>query len=152
MNNAQTGSWARRLAAVGKDYGGLPKHSARRAQSSGPRDGFNTETEALLSGLVMMGTLPAPTANTLFVLTYPSTTTITDFADRPNCVLGSDGKGTLGGYHWEAQAGASKFAFAVLPTCSVSNEADIYLEVSASHVKELVEAMGRVLAAGNKPA
>ena len=68
---------------------------------------------------------PTPDANTLIVLYYPSTTTVT--------LQGATSCQTFGGYHNSAQVGSQQIAYAVVPRCT-----GITTTGAASH--ELIEA------------
>jgi hypothetical protein len=75
---------------------------------------------------VTAGTFPQPDANTLYVIFYPASTSITLF--------GTSSCQQFGGYHNEGQlANGQPFAYAILPRCSDINE----LSAATSH--ELVE-------------
>lgn len=132
-----TSAW---LETVGEDYGvGAGSYAGNVVlDMAAPASATDADTRALITAKIEDGTLPAPTSDTVYVLYYPTSTSVTNFAGRTSCPLGVDGAPTVGGYHWEAVTGTTRFAYAVLPTCSITSDALVYLEVSSSH--ELIEA------------
>jgi hypothetical protein len=85
--------------------------------------------KTFIDGYITNKTLPAPTANTLYMIYFPSTTTVT-LDGAQSCMQ-------FGGYHNAATASSNgvTYAYAIMPRCS----SDIgELTLSASH--ELIEA------------
>jgi hypothetical protein len=123
------------LPAVGAEYGiGAATASAVVLTSdAAPASASDATTRALLDARVADGTLPTPGANTLFVLYYPPSTTVTGFDGGPIC------NGVLGGYHWEGSIGGRNTPYAVVPVCSTGAQAVFYAEAAAGH--EIVEAV-----------
>jgi hypothetical protein len=81
-----------------------------------------------LSQEITAGTLPAPDANTIYAIFYPSSTTIT--------LQGATSCQTFGGYHNDGiAADGTPLIYAVLPRCSAQIES---LTAAASH--EFIEA------------
>jgi hypothetical protein len=85
--------------------------------------------KSFIDGYITNKTLPAPTANTLYMIYFPSTTMIT--------LDGAQSCNQFGGYHNAATATSNgvTYAYAIIPRCS-SDLSELTL--SASH--ELIEA------------
>jgi hypothetical protein len=85
--------------------------------------------KSFIDGNITSKAFPAPTANTLYMIYFPSTTTVT-LDGAQSCMQ-------FGGYHnaTTATSNGVTFAYAVIPRCS-SDEGELTL--SASH--ELIEA------------
>jgi hypothetical protein len=82
-------SW---LAAVGADYGvGLGAVVGSAVIDGGPSTITDPEIAELLNGLILDGGVPAPTADTVYVVTFPMSTSIV--------VDGTTSCHGIGGYH-----------------------------------------------------
>ena len=94
----------------------------------------NTSSSAIDSDIAAQidsGAYPPPDGNTLYLLFFPSTTTITD----PQ--LGQACQG-YGAYHTQTNSAAGNVAYAVIPTCTGQGPVIDVTTGSASH--EMVEA------------
>jgi hypothetical protein len=128
------------IATVGADYGvGTGTHRHVVLGDAAPSAVASSDTESMLAAKIADGTLPGgvenkPT-NYLYMIFYPSTTTMTDLDPAETCAATND----IGGAAWhDSVNGANQsFAYAVIPTCS--KEGVPLVEVAASH--ELIEAM-----------
>ena len=128
------------IATVGADYGvGKGTHQHVVLGGPAPSAVSSSDTESLLAAKIADGTLPGgvqnkPT-NYLYMIFYPSTTTLTDLDPSETCAATND----IGGAAWHSSVdGATQsFAYAVIPTCS--KEGVPLVETAASH--ELIEAM-----------
>lgn len=123
------------LTAVGADYGvASGTHAAKiRLTTSAPTTMTDADVRTLLAARVADHTLPAPTADTLYALYLPPTTTVTITNLGASCV-------GFSGYHSEV-TGAGGFAYAVVGACDgyVSGLSLLEnVERTASH--ELIEA------------
>jgi len=100
-----------------------------------PANILDADIQGFIRSKVMDQTLPAPDANTLYVLFYPPGTTI-ELDGRKSCA-------TFHGYHGEVAVGQQSAAYAVIARCSGIPEAPVmgiqYVSAVASH--EIVEAL-----------
>jgi hypothetical protein len=98
------------LAAVGADYGvGLGTVAGSTVLDGGPTTITDPQIMDLLSGLIADGGIPTPNADTIYIVTFPQSTTIT--------VNGSRSCG-FGGYHaFFALADGTPVSYAVIATC-----------------------------------
>jgi len=95
------------------------------------------DIQTFLAAKVTSGALPAPDSQTLYVLYYPSTTSISS-GSGSSCV-------SFGGYHSSTQVplegGVQQVAYAVLPRCDDYGDApDNYAELTYSASHEIIEA------------
>ncbi len=128
------------LSEVGADYGvGLGELAAILVIDGGPYGAPSSVTDAdivdLLAALIVDGGVPAPSANTIYFVTYPDTTLITSSGET-SCQQ-------FGGYHdYFTLDGGETVVYAVLPTCPAvlgsSQTTEDLLEEAFSH--ELIEA------------
>jgi hypothetical protein len=134
-----TSDW---LSQVGADYGvGKGAHVKRVVLAEvAPSAVTSDQIEALLGAKITDGTLPDPSTdkNLLYVIYYPSNTTVTLLQNgQPAGVSCQD----FGGYHYETRPTGVRFPYAVLPDCSNNSLGLTQLqsiEVGASH--EIIEA------------
>ncbi len=121
------------LTAVGRDYGvGHGTHVAHLASDAGTGPTVDDSAiQAFLSGNVQSGALPAPDAQTIYLLVFPSGTLLTN-------PTGTSCSNWLG-YHSSFSANGHSFLYAVVPTCpgGEAARASFSWSVIASH--ELVE-------------
>jgi hypothetical protein len=101
-----TSSW---LGAVGDEYGiGAGSALAVERPGSAPDEIDNSEiVDQLFAGLAD-GTLPAPTANTLYMFTFPGSTVT--YGASMGCV-------DFDAYHDSARRNGVEVAYAVVPSC-----------------------------------
>ena len=123
------------LADVGRDYGvGNGTHAAKvRLAASTAVPATDADLRALLANLVSAGTVPAPTASTLYTVYLPPGTAFTAGS------LGTDCK-DYSGYHSEPRTGTD-YAYALVGACDgyVSGLSLLEnVERTASH--EIIEA------------
>jgi len=104
---------------------------ANYTDSTDPNQSSSIQT--MISNLITAKTLPAPTANTLYMIYFPSGVNIS-----------LDGAGScqaFGGYHNSMTFNATEFAYAIMPRCQTGGGAQADLDQltnAASH--ELAEA------------
>jgi hypothetical protein len=120
---------------AGADYGvGAGTYAGHLVLDAGaPASISDGQIQTLLHNLIADGGLPAPAANSIYVLFFPDTTTVTR--------SGLAGCAGFGGYHYETSYQGTKYAYAVLPTCaggSVNLTEGEAIEAFASH--EIMEA------------
>ena len=135
-------SW---LGTVGPEYGvgaGTVAGVAHRPETP-PVTQTSADIEAYLANGIMDGSIPQPAlpatlADALYIIYYPTTTTITaTFVDGITKVSCSD----FGGYHGEVHQGGLNFAYAAIPDCSgavTGLTANETVEMIVSH--EVIEA------------
>ncbi len=120
------------IATIGRDYGIGPGSQVAEAvlPAAAPAALSDGNIQQLLQANIASSVLPAPTANTLYVLYVPASTAATSFAGGPDCGAVMDH--IVGGYHWEAKtAGGTAFPYAEIASCDGQAEAD--LDLTASH-------------------
>ena len=129
-----TSSW---LQEVGADYGvsttSAPVSTIVIPGTTAPGSASDTSIQADLTNRIGSGVLPAPDANTLYMLFFPSTTMLTG-------ILGAVGCQAFSGYHSSfTLASGTPVTYAIVADCNpgAGNEVQT-LEVTASH--ELIEA------------
>jgi hypothetical protein len=100
------------LMAVGADYGvGLGQVTASLVFDGGaPTNVTDTDVTVLISALIADGGVPAPTANSIYVVYYPESTTITSNGGA-SCY-------SFGGYHSFFSLDGGYVVYAVIPTCA----------------------------------
>jgi hypothetical protein len=109
---------------VGPGTAGTPMALTEQA----PAQIDDSQIQTWIGQKVTAGTFPPPDANTLYVVFYPASTSITLF--------GTSSCQQFGGYHNEGQlTNGQAFSYAIVPRCSDINE----LSSATSH--ELVEAV-----------
>jgi hypothetical protein len=118
----------------------LPSNAAGGSYSDSAAGGAST-MKTFIDGYVTNGTFPAPTTNTLYVIYFPNTTTIS--------LDGTASCSTFGGYHNSMTSKGVTFAYAILPRCDQSTPTltQQYLTFAASH--ELIEAATDPFLSGN---
>ncbi|MHB8419526.1 MAG: hypothetical protein ACYDCL_15730 [Myxococcales bacterium] len=123
------------LSAAGKEYGVGPGTDAKvELTQNAPSSITDVLIDGQLTSWIKDGTLPAPTAQTLYVLYLPSTTTVTDeVADVISCAV-------AGAYHSESVTSQPPFAYAVVPTCPGVGLGEVSSEVQAAASHEILEA------------
>jgi hypothetical protein len=116
------------LATVGGDYGvGKGTHLTKVSlNETAPATITDGQIQSFLSQRMNSGVLPKPTANTLYMIYFPKTTTITQGQGDKSCA-------SFGGYHSAGQNGNSLFAYGVIPECAGGGT-----DLAISH--ELIEA------------
>ncbi len=97
----------------------------------------DSQIQTFLAGLISAGTVPAPTANTIYTIYFPSTTTISAF-NLKSC-------DTLDAYHYVMSVAQKPVYYSVVVECAPYNPPGIppitllqYTTLSASH--EVAEA------------
>jgi hypothetical protein len=132
---AQIGSTAFWEAAVGEYGVGAPTaQKPVHLLSAAPTSIDDSEIQTWLAQQITGGTsgLMAPSANAIYVISYPATTTVT--------LQGATSCTTFGGYHNSVAVGATEVAYAVVPECTFMNMTTLdTITASASH--ELIEAV-----------
>jgi hypothetical protein len=129
------------LKAVGKDYGLTGAlHAKSVTLTPAPNKPLSgDDVQALLTSAMKSGDLPAPSAQTIYLVQFPAGTRVGyhvgGFDGPDSCSTRYDGT-AIGGYHFNASADAGPYVYAVVPHCQ--NETEDELWVSASH--ELIEA------------
>jgi hypothetical protein len=124
------------LTEVGKDYGvGTGTHLAKIVLNEQPPSFITDDQIQLwLAQKIGDGSLPAPPTldnDYLYAIYYPSSTSI-ELQGTKSCEY-------FGGYHNSVDQGSLRVAYAVLPTCTNTQDPTLVsLQVSASH--ELIEA------------
>ncbi|MHB1844214.1 MAG: hypothetical protein ACYCWW_05185 [Deltaproteobacteria bacterium] len=128
-----TSAW---FATVGKDYGvgpGTQKAKVELAETA-PSQIADYGIDGALTQWIADGTVPAPDAQTLYLVYYPPTTSVTDAAnDAISCTIAA-------GYHSEDHTHSPSFAYAVVPTCSSADPVVAAAEVQGAASHELIEA------------
>jgi hypothetical protein len=115
------------LATVGQDYGVGPGTYVNHLTLDRPWPDTLTDTDIadLLESLLGVdGGLPEPNENSLYILYFPASTTITYYG-LTSCV-------DFGGYHGEVASGSYDVPYAVIPLCELD------ISIAVSH--ELAEA------------
>jgi hypothetical protein len=130
-NTIRTGFCATTATCVGDGPAGISvpltsTPASSYADASDPTS--SSQLRIYLNGLIAAGALPAPTSQTIYVLYFPSTTTIS----LDGSVVCKD----LSAYHDYGTYGGMNYAYAVAPECAGSPIADSIFW--ASH--EIVEA------------
>jgi hypothetical protein len=125
------------LAAVGAEYGisaAAVAGVAHRPETP-PAALTNADVEAYLAAGIADGSIPRPAnlADALYLVYYPSTTTITTTFVHGIMAVSCTG---YEAYHSEAHASGLDFSYAVMPSCG--GETTEILQSAASH--ELIEA------------
>jgi hypothetical protein len=107
------------MTAVGADYGvGLGSLAGSIVLDGGPTGGPTTITDPeitdMLAALINDGGIPAPTADTIYMVAFPESTVITA-AGGMSCA-------NFGGYHnFFVLDGGTNAVYCVLPTCPAQN-------------------------------
>jgi hypothetical protein len=113
----------------------LPATDAAGNYTDSANGGAST-MKTFIDGYVTNKTFPTPTPNTIYVIYFPSTTTI-DLDGAQSCMQ-------YGGYHNSMTSNGVTFAYAILPRCPGGQD---YLTFAASH--ELIEAATDPFLSGN---
>jgi hypothetical protein len=114
------------FATVGHDYGvGLGTHVQHYTiNSPAPSSLTGSDIDALLESLLGVdGGLPPPNENSLYLIYFPASTTIT--GGGTSCV-------DYGGYHTEDVAGSYDVPYGVIPTCSSDLSVVVSHEIAES--------------------
>jgi hypothetical protein len=136
MEGLVASSW---LSIVGADYGvGLGQVTGSIVLDGGPSGGpaevTDSDIDNLLTQLILDGGVPAPSANTVYVLAYPESTVISDN-------LGTSCQ-NFTAYHGRFLLGTTWVPYCVIPTCGAYPGSVITVEdmvdVALSH--EFIEA------------
>jgi hypothetical protein len=93
--------------------------------------------QTLLQGLITAEQVPAPTANTIYALYFPSTTSIT-LDGSPSC-----GNGGFDAYHNSMQMGSQQVIYAIIPECAapqMTPTIDLLQNTTISASHEVIEA------------
>ncbi len=121
---------------VGQTKGGghvhLPAASAQANYTDSAGGGAST-IQTMISGYIASATFPAPTANSLYMIYFPASSTISLDGDV-SCQK-------FGGYHNSMKYNGVQFAYAIMPRCATGKGAQGDLDqltTAASH--ELAEA------------
>jgi hypothetical protein len=93
--------------------------------------------QTFLSGLISANTVPAPTDNTVYMIYFPATTSIS-LDGSPSC-----GDGGFDGYHNVMMIGAQQVVYAIIPECAAPQMTPVIdllqnTTITASH--EAIEA------------
>ncbi len=124
------------ISAAGKDYGvGPGTHRAKiELPQSAPAQIADYQIDGSLTQWIAQGTVPPPDGETLYLVYFPATTTVTDAAnDAVSCTIAA-------GYHSEDQTHSPPFPYAVVPTCPSIDAATAAAEVQGAASHEIMEA------------
>jgi hypothetical protein len=128
-----------RQKCIGRGTNGGTVHLPSTAPAGSYTDSANggaSTMKTFIDGYVTNGTFPMPTSNTLYVIYFPSTTSI-DLDGAKSC-------NQFGGYHNSMTSKGVTFAYAILPRCPGGTD---YLTFASSH--ELIEAATDPFLSGN---
>ena len=120
-------------ACVGDGVGTpAPQTTAPGASYTDSAVGGASTLQTYLQGLITAGSLPTPTANTLYALYFPSTTTIT-LDGAASCT-------DFYGYHNGFMMGSTLVAFAVIPECTPPQGLTLLQNTTDTASHEAIEA------------
>ncbi len=132
----ETSDW---LTQVGADYGvstsSVPVRTAILDGGPSPATITDGDVQNTILAAVNNGVLPPPDSNTLYMMLFPSSTSVSNQIGALSCVA-------FGGYHsaFTPSGGGSLIPYAIINDCApgTGNSEILNLEITASH--ELIEA------------